>query len=93
MAVVGNWLPTGNDAARLPATLRAAVAQLQAAANTLLALKGTMAQMLAGGSDYTTVETYFGLQAGAGQTVSGLVGTASDQLQTSQVQGLLQRLA
>jgi hypothetical protein len=90
--MVGNWIPTGNDQARLTAQLRGAVNQLTQAAATLLGISNIMSQMVAGGTDYTTVETYFGLQTGTGVTVVPIVGTASTDLQGSNIQGLLQRL-
>ncbi len=90
--MVGNWVSTGNDAQRLGGQLRAAITQLGAAANTLAALKNVMAQMVAS-SDYTTIEAEFGVPAGSGQTLHDVLGTASDTLQASDVQALLQRFA
>lgn len=87
------WIPTGADNQRLGPQLRTAVSQLASAAAGLLTLKNCMAQMLNGGTDYTTIESAFGLQAGTGQAVHDIVGSASDDLQGSFVQGLLQRLA
>jgi hypothetical protein len=89
--MTGSWIPSGNDASRLGGQLRTAVAQLTAAAQTLQTLKNVMAQMTVG-TDYTTVEAYFGLQAGTGGAVHDLVGSASDDLQGSLIQGLIQRL-
>jgi hypothetical protein len=70
---------------------RSAISQLAASAAALQTLANIMAQMVAS-SDYTTVETYFGLATGSGQTLSTVVGTASADLQGSPIQGLLQRL-
>lgn len=85
------WVPTGNDQTRLQNQLRVAIQQLAAAASSLEALSNVMAQMLNGGVDYTTIETYFGVPTGQGQTLHDVVGTASTDLQGTNVQGLLQR--
>ena len=90
--MTGSWIPTGADSARLGAQLRTAVTQLTAAANALLVLKTVMAQM-APGTDYTTIESSFGLQTGNGQSVHDIVGSASDALQAAAPQALIQRLA
>lgn len=89
--MTGNWVPSGNDQQRLQAQLRGAITQLAAAAVGLQSLSNIMSQMVGGGTDYTTVETYFGLQAGQGAVLSSVVGTASGDLQGGNVQGLLQR--
>lgn len=85
------WVPTGNDQTRLQNQLRVAIQQLAAAASSLESLSNVMAQMLNGGTDYTTIETYFGVPTGQGQTLHDVVGTASTDLQGTNVQGLLQR--
>jgi hypothetical protein len=90
MAIAGSWVPSGNDQQRLTGQLRGAVSQLAGSAATLQTLANIMSQMLAA-SDYTTIETYFGLAAGSGQTLHDVLGTASSALQQSGVQGLLQR--
>jgi hypothetical protein len=91
MAIAGSWVPSGNDQPRLTGQMRSAIAQLQAAAATLGSLKNIMAQMVGGGTDYSTIETYFAVGTGYGQTLHDVLGTASDDLQGSNVQGLLQR--
>lgn len=88
--MTGSWVPSGNDQQRLQGQLRGAIAQLAAAAATLVTLSDIMSQMVSG-SDYTTIETYFGLATGSGQTLHDVLGTASTDLQGSNVQGLLQR--
>jgi hypothetical protein len=90
MAITGSWVPSGNDQQRLSAQLRGAISQLAAAASTLQTLSNVMSQMVSG-SDYTTIETYFGVATGEGQTLHDVLGTASSDLQGSPVQGLLQR--
>ena len=85
------WIPTGNDQQRLQGQVRSTISQLAAAANTALTLTKIMSQMLNNGSDYTTIETYFGLQSGQGQSLSDVMGTASSDLQGSNIQALLQR--
>lgn len=92
MAIVGNWFPTGNDQQRLTAALRAAIQQLTNATNVLAAIVQVQAQMLAGGSDFSTIETYFTFAPGTGQFMKDIIGTASDTLASSPVQALLQRL-
>lgn len=89
---VGTWVPTGGDQVRLNNQLRAAVQQLTNAANNLLVLKNIMSQM-APASNYSDIETYFGAQAGSGQTLKDVLGTASDGLQGAGVQALIQRFA
>ncbi len=90
MAVVGSWVPSGNDLQRRQAQLRGAIQQLAAATATLLSESNIMSQMLAS-SDYTTIEMYYGVPTGSGQTLHDVVGTASSALQQSNIQGLLQR--
>lgn len=89
--MVSSWVPTGSDQQRLQGQLRNAISQLTSATSSLLALKNIMAQMLGGGSDYTTIETYFSVSSGNGQPLHDVLGTASDDLQGASVQALLQR--
>ena len=88
--MTGNWIQTGSDSSRLQSLLRTAISELNAAASNLVTLKNIMAQMVVN-SDYTTIETIFNLQAGQGQTLHDVLGSASDDLQGTLVQGLLQR--
>jgi hypothetical protein len=90
MAITGSWVPSGNDQQRLSGTLRGAISQLASSAASLQTLANIMSQMVAS-SDYTTIETYFGLAAGTGQTLHDVLGTASTDLQGGNIQGLLQR--
>lgn len=90
MAITGSWVPSGNDQQRFQSQLRGAIIQLASAAATLSTLSNIMSQMVSG-SDYTTIETYFGVATGYGQTLHDVLGTAATDLQGSNVQGLLQR--
>jgi hypothetical protein len=91
--MVGSWIPSGNDQQRLTNELRIAVQQLQQAAQRLQAISNTMAQM-APAADVTTIEQYFTIQAGSGQAVKDLIGSAATALSGNTfVQGVLQRLA
>ncbi len=90
MAITGSWVPSGNDQQRRQAQLRGAIQQLAAATATLLSESNIMSQMLAN-SDYTTIETYYGVPTGSGQTLHDVLGTASTALQGGSIQGLLQR--
>ena len=90
MALVGNWIPRGNDSQRLGGQLAALIAQLSAAAATAASLSNVMSQMAPSG-DYTTIESTFGLQPGQGQTLHDVVGTVSTDLSGGNIQGLLQR--
>lgn len=90
MSVTGSWVPSGGDQARLSGSLRSAISQLASSAAALVTLSNIMSQMVVG-SDYTTIETYFGLATGTGQTLHDVLGTASTDLQAGNIQGLLQR--
>jgi hypothetical protein len=85
------WIPTGGDQQRLQGMLHVAINQLTNANAILQTLTNIMAQMLGASSDYTTIETYFGLQAGQGQPLHDVLGSAASDLQGSNIQGLLQR--
>jgi hypothetical protein len=90
--MIGNWIPSGaNEEVRLTNRLRNTVQQLQFATSELLIIHNIMAQM-APGTDYSDIETYFQLIVGTGHSVHDIVGTASDALQASDVQALIQRL-
>jgi hypothetical protein len=91
MAAVGNWIPDSTAQTRLPQQLRGAILQLAQAAATFQTLANIQSQMVGGGSDYSTVETYFGIPTGSGQTLSAVLGTANGDLQGGNIQGLLQR--
>ncbi len=90
MAIVGSWVPSGNDQQRLTAQLRGAISQIAAAAATLQGLSNVMSQMVAN-SDFTTIENYFSVPTGSGQALHDVLGTASGDLQGGNIQGLLQR--
>ncbi len=92
MSVAGSWIPHGDDQARLTNRLRSAVQNLQLATSELRALSNVMSQMNASGTNYTTIETYFSVQAGSGQAVNDIVGSCATELETSNVQAVLQRL-
>jgi hypothetical protein len=68
-----------NTGQRLGQQLRSAVDQLQAAKQALTKLKAIMDTQV-NGSDYSMVESQFGLQAGQGQTCYNLVSGAGGDL-------------
>lgn len=90
MSITGSWVPSGNDQQRLQGQLRSTIQQLASATSGAQSLANIMSQMVSG-SDYTTIETYFGIATGSGQTLHDVLGTASTDLQGSNIQGLLQR--
>lgn len=87
----GNWIPI-DPGQRLGARLRNAVDQLRSAQDTLQDVYDIMSQMVAGGTDYTGVEQYFGIPAGSGQTAEGIVGTAATDVVSAGLTALVQRL-
>lgn len=95
--MTGSWIQTGlpanssSDTQRLNNQLRQFINALTLAAELGPIITNTMAQMVSG-TDYTTIESAFGLQAGTGQSVHDIVGTANTDLQGSNIQGLIQRL-
>jgi hypothetical protein len=92
MATVGNYLPRTDRTQPLGQSLANVCQNLVVLGAQLTNLYDIMAQLQAGGSDYTGIELYFGgLAAGQGITLIGLVNAAQQQLATSQIQGLLQR--
>jgi hypothetical protein len=72
---------------RLGASLRRAVDTLESAKQQLENLKAVMETQISG-SDYTLVESQFGLQAGQGQTAYNLVAGVVSDLHGANTTGL-----
>lgn len=84
------WEPMGNagdNATRLQSDARTGITQLASAIGVLQKHSNIMAQMLNGGTDYTTIETMYGLPTGTGQLFHDKVGTAAN---SGDAQGLIQ---
>lgn len=91
--MASNWIKTGNDSPRLQSLARQYVQALITAWELGPVLVNTLAQMLGGGADYTTIESVFNLDAGKGQTFKDLIGSANTDVRaSSNVDALVQKL-
>lgn len=80
-----------NTTRRLGADLRQAVHALKEARSDFRELKATMETMI-DASDYTLLETEFGLPTGQGQTVYNLVSGALTDMEASNINQTVIRL-
>lgn len=91
--MASNWIPTGNDQARLQGLARTFIQSVITAWEVGPVLNNTLAQMLGGGTDYSTIESYFGVPTGQGVTFKALLGSANADVQASaNVAAMVQRL-
>jgi hypothetical protein len=90
MALVGNWIPSGNDQARLQALFRNLVQSVTNSQSYAAAVNGILTQM-APSTTYTDIETFFGVPTGSGQSLHDIVGTVNTNLQAAAILQLTQR--
>ncbi len=73
----GNFVPVNPAASPQAAMLTRYISAMQTVLQIQPILLGVLNDMLAGGSNFTAIETMFGLPTGSGQTVFNMVNGSS----------------